>query len=295
MSDTDSLEDWEVVPGYMSVIPATPSALSGVLSGTLAEAVAEVRRQLSVVKSALDSRDDWESKAAAHEASEVAKMAVPARKLAGRSGSSRGGGRGKSGRQDPVNTKDLSVRKANLSKVPSSIPKNLNGRITWLKASTQLTNITTQASAITETNYYVTLGSYQQSSSWVGLFDQYCIVQASLKFSSTLAPGSSGTPCVMHSALDLDNTGSLGSINLIDAYTTVQLDTLGVDKVVVRSVRPAVAPDIGGSSGAGSGRMWVDTAYSSIPHYGFRTIVTGGSAYAVQVEQTMWIAFRSGV
>jgi hypothetical protein len=294
VSDFGGDSDWELVDP-MALVPSSPGVLASTLGGALQGTVDELRRQLSVVKSALDSRDSWEAKAAAHEAQQVAQDSLPKQRLGGnRGGSSRGSGKSK--RSDgPVNRTDLSVRKANLTRVPNTIPSNINGRTTWFKCTTALSNIGAQASSITETNYYFTLGSFQQSSALVGLFDQYCIVQASLKFSSVFPPGLTSAPNLMHSAIDLDNSASLGSVNLIDAYETVQVTTMGPQKVLVRSVRPAVAPDIGGSSGAGSGRMWVDTAYSSIPHYGIRTILTGGSNYTIMVEQTMWVAFRSGV
>lgn len=294
MSDSDSVDDWEVVEQVtcveqMSALVPTSSSLSGVLPGALAEAVAEVRRQLGVVKSALDSRDSWEAKAAAHEASQFASPGK-ASVSSGRSG--RGGSRGNGGPR--MNRGDLKINPP--STKPPKIPKSLRNQLFWISGSYEPGVITLSTSTVVENNYAALLSNFTGYSNLVALFDQYFIAEFSVSFFSQYPQGGQGTPCKFYSAIDFDNTANLGTISAIESYGSCQIKEMIGGTVVTRSCRPCVKDTVSNVSNSGCVRQWIDTSYSSINHYGIRSIAgVVGATYTILPTISFLICFRNVV
>jgi len=208
----------------------------------------------------------------------------------GSSGRSKGGGRGGSSvGMRPANKADLAIKPLTNTNVPSRVPRVLSA-IVWDLVKVRST-ITTNTSSIVETNFGVSMATHPQASSWVSLYDQWCIPQFSVSFTSTEAPGGGGQLAELHSALDFDNVANIGSVTLIDDYGTAAVVILQPGRTFTRSIRPCV--NLSGSIR----RTWCDSATQSIAWNGIRTITTqaSGAAISLVVETTIWYAFRNSI
>jgi len=182
--------------------------------------------------------------------------------------------------------------------VPRSIPRNLSTLVVWDVVKARST-VTLSTSAIVEQNYSAALTAHPQNSSWISLFDQYCIPQFSVTWFNTNAPGSLNGSPIVHTALDFDNIGALSSIATIDDYASCVVNDFNTGGSFTRSIRPSVKPTVNATSSAGVQRMWLDTSTAAgLAHTGIRSIweiVPGTTSTQITVEVTIWFAFRNPV
>jgi len=251
-----------------------------------------VRRALSVIKSAYDNRDSWNQRAHEHESREMKEFHSQSKVTTGR-GSSRSGGR--AGAKSRVKSSDLSIRPPT-AKVPTRVPRNILNRIVWATMTYNGTTITTSLTALTENNFNFQLNNTAQYSSWTTLFDQFTIVQASVTLKLQGNYSSTGNYPELYTAIDFDNISNLNSIQLIENYASAEVLQVRPNSSVTRSCKPCLAPDLSGVSGAGVQRAWVDCAQPGIPAFGIRTIfsIAGTQITAIPII-TMWIAFRTNI
>lgn len=207
----------------------------------------------------------------------------------------RAGGRGGNGRMLPANKADLRIKPPSL-RIPSKIPKNINSQITWDLVKIR-SNSTTSVTGITEFNQNFSLNDHPQASSWQALFDQWCVPFASATVYSSEAPGSAGFVMELHSALDFDNNGNIGSLTAIDDFGTSQVDNLVLNKSVTRSIRPCIKLASGSQTLAVMGRQWCDCGIPGTNWNGIRFIAAQGATVAVPftVELTIVFAFRNSI
>jgi hypothetical protein len=264
----------------MSLIPST---------GHAGLTLDRVRSALAPLKAALDERDGWELLAAAHERKEVEKMASkPA--ITG------GGGRKGGARSIGMGGSDLKIGPRNPTRVPVKIPRSIRDQVVWTVQKINGTSFSTSTSAITEQNTFVTLGTLLQVANWTALFDQYCIVAFSVSMEVNLPPGGTAAFGQVYTAIDFDNVAALGTISTIESYATCKVQNLRVASVIKRSCRPCVASSVGPSTLGGVEKLWIDCAYTAVPHYGLRSIfsITGAALTVVPVIE-MVVAFRSNI
>jgi len=278
----------------MSVVPRTPAS-----SPSPAEwAISAGRAARRLYDEWTDAEiDEFALKLAAEKESKKQQLNVPSTSsVSGRNGGGRSGGRGRGGKNCPVNKSDLRTKAFRLTSVPSSVPR-AGSSTYWVVEKQLLGQISTSITTLVEQNYSFQVSQLNSSASYLAVFDQYHIAQVSLTFSSLQAPNSAGVLADFHTALDLDNQTNLGSIAAIDSYSSSQVDNLSYGKSVTRSVRPCIKTTSGSSAASVCERQWVDSAFNAIAHYGIRSIVntTVGAAYAIRVEQTMWVCFRSNL
>jgi len=138
---------------------------------------------------------------------------------------------------NPTARADLLVKPPSALNVPTSVPRMVASLLAWDTVKFD-TTISVASSGTTEQTFYFTLQLHPQYASWASLFDQYAIVQASVTFRSELPPGSTSLPPILYSALDFDNSSSLGSLSAYEDFSTCELKTMSAGAVVTRSVRP---------------------------------------------------------
>jgi hypothetical protein len=191
---------------------------------------------------------------------------------------------------------DASYSRRRMDRVPTSIPRNLNSQLVWDSVIFS-NNTVTAGVALQENNVSFTLSNHPQAAQWTALYDQYVLVEVRAKYSVLDAPGSTTGTGVFYTALDLDNSASLGSVSSIQSYGTCMLHNAKPGLQVVRVVRPCVASSVGPNTLGGSIRCWLDCAYNSTPHYAhrFMTDVTTAAAYQVKIEFQMIFSFRSSI
>jgi hypothetical protein len=234
---------------------------------------------------------------AEHEAAESKVQPLIQQASVSHSAGARAGRSGKSANSKtrPLNRKDLSFKPPS-GKIPGGPPKSISSLVTWDYVKIRVAT-SDALSNITETNYSWNLSSNPNSSSWASLFDQWCIPMVSVTWYSREAPGSTGNVLELHTALDFDNTTTLGSLALLDDYSSSQVDLLLGNKSVTRSVRPCLKVDSVGSNGAVMARTWCDMAVQGTLWFGIRSMFAqaGTATNAVVVETTIYYAFRNPI
>jgi hypothetical protein len=199
----------------------------------------------------------------------------------------------------PENAADLLVRVPSNSRTPTTVPRNIASMLAW--DTVKFDQGITATSTPTETNFAFQLNQHPQYASWQALFDQYCVVQASVTFRSDIPPGSTSTPPLLYTAIDFDNAANLGSISAIEDYATCAVNVMSTGKTFTRTVKPCCKDSVALASGAsfvssGLGRRWLDCSQTGIAHYGIRSLVgTSTGTIPITATVTIWFAFRNQI
>jgi len=196
----------------------------------------------------------------------------------------------------PQSREDLRVKPPTFV-IPNRVPRQVSNLITWdvVKVVNQ---VATVANGITETNFSFSLNLHPQVSSWIALFDQWCIPQVSVSFESLTPAGSTVILPKLYTALDFDNATSLGSVSNLADFATCEATTLFPQMQLVRSIRPCVKVNTSGSNSS-LARAWQDSAFPAILWFGIRSIVDNTNTptvyNAVTATFTIWYAFRNQI
>lgn len=248
----------------------------------------EQQLQASIATSAVLSYLGWLSSGSASPAPAIKEMAK-GRRVKG-AGASSGGATGTA----PSSRADLKVRPPSMTNVPTSVPRSIPNQVVWdvVKLDSVIINST---SAPTETNFNASLSAHPQASSWQALFDQWTVPQFSVSFQSMTPPGLTTAPPRLYTALDFDNSNTIGTIQAIEDYSTSACSEMQPLARVVRSVKPCTKPvNIGTTSGVT--RMWIDSGTPSATFFAIRSIVSASGAQCqISVTQTIWFAFRNQI
>jgi len=278
-------------------VPATGAALA------LGTDYVDVARIAEAVRAEYDRNVAFRASVADHEATNVAaiqatatSMSQPKKTIRQSGSSSSGGGRG-GGRTMLPNKRDLKIRPPIATKVPNSVPRSLGSQVVFDRSMTRNT-FSSSGGGISELNSSWSLNTHPEVSSWKILFDQYTLVEASITFWSQEAPSSAGSMTELHTALDFDSAGNLGSLAAIDDFGTAQVDFLMFSKKVTRSIRPCTMADVASVSSLSPSRVWLDCATSTAAlWYGIRAMtapVTGATSNITLVTTLVW-AFRNQI
>jgi len=177
-------------------------------------------------------------------------------------------------------------------------PMNIRSMLYWVQENVQ-TNFSVSSSTV-ESNYAFQISAINAVSSYLAIFDQYCIYAVYVRLIPNSEYPTSGTLGSLATAIDYDNVNNLGSWSGIQDYGTVNVTQVESGVSVERYLEPCAAPALYNSAGAftgfGVGRFWLDSANSGIPHYGFRTYVNGSTInYTMLVNVTYILGFRNTV
>jgi len=181
--------------------------------------------------------------------------------------------------------------------VPQRIPRQISAQIVWdvVRVSTNSSNSIT---GIVETNFSFNLSSHPEQAQWSALFDQWCIPQVAVSFTSTEAPGSTGNVPSLFTAVDFDNVTNLGSVTLIQEFENNQSVLLAPGMSHTRACHPCVKLSLASSgSSFGVDKMWCDSSTPGATWFGLRSILgqSGVATVTIAVQQTLWFAFRNGI
>jgi len=281
-----------------------PSSVSAPAALALSSDYVDVARIAEAVRAEYDRNVAFRASVADHEATSVAAMQAntpvvsPPKKtkILNQSSSSSGGGRG-GGRTMLPNKRDLKVKPPIPTRVPSRVPPSLGSQIVFDRSMTRDT-YNTSVSNITELNMSWSLNNHPEVSSWKVLFDQYTLVEASVTWFSQEGTGSSSSIVELHTALDFDSHGALGSLAAIDDFGTAQVDFVVLSKRVTRSVRPCTMADVASVSSLAPTRVWMDCASSTAATWnGIRSIIATSQNAAVPITYvtTLVWAFKNQI
>jgi hypothetical protein len=219
------------------------------------------------------------------------KTSTARRLKSGRSSGSSGGTGMK-----PSQRADLAIRPPNNTVMPRPLSAVRIGNQIYHDVVKIQSTITSSTTVITETGFQFNLSQHPQNGSLTALFDQWCVVMASVTVASQLPPGSTAVPGTLYSAIDFDNNTALGSIPLIEDFSSCRVQVMQPTSVHTRSVAPCSKTSLSGTASAGVQRSWIDSSQPSTPNYGVR--VTIGITPAVQtylVTTTVEFGFRNNI
>jgi hypothetical protein len=199
-----------------------------------------------------------------------------------------------------TNPTDLNAKPRNWL-ITESPPKNFWNKVYWLKKTVTLVNAASLSTSVpVEGNLSFTVQSlFPEYATILSLFDQYCIHTVVVHLNLDSVGASSGSYGRCTTAIDFDNVANLGGETLVQDFSTAQTVDLSPGLCIERVIQPTVDPVIYqvSGSGYGVGRMWCDSASSSIPHYGFRAFFAqntiSGTTYDVVV--TSIIGLRNSI
>jgi hypothetical protein len=193
---------------------------------------------------------------------------------------------------------DLKFRRQNFNLVQSP-PRQLSNQIYWSRFKND-TTLNSSNISVTETNFLFTGGQFVGgSSNLFACFDQYCIHSVIATFTSN---ANVTTPIRLWTAIDYDSVANVGKVG-IQAFGSCAFHSLAGDGSTSgeRLIYPCIAPQVTSSNlpvPAGVGRMWLDSGYPSVAHYGLRTIVdewVNVATQTVEVTFTAIMGFRNSI
>jgi len=249
----------------------------------------EQQLQASIAASAVLSYLGWLSSGPAATTAVSAPMAKGRRvKSSGGTGSSSVSGTA------PAARADLRVKPPSNTNVPNSVPRSVSNQVVWDVVKIDGTQVNS-TSAPTEFNFNASLSAHPQASSWQALFDQWTVPQFSVSYQAMTPPGLTTAPPRLYTALDFDNTNTIGTITAIEDYSTSSCLELQPQSKIVRSIKPCTKPvNIGTTSGVA--RMWIDSGTPSAVFYGIRSMMSAsGAQVTVSTTLTIWFAFRNQI
>jgi len=201
------------------------------------------------------------------------------------------------GGMNPTKRSDLALKPPTTLNVPKSVPVNVAQAIVWdtLKIDSVITATT---GGVTETNFVFQMNQHPQSSSWLALFDQYCIAQVSIEFDAAVPNGSTAIPVRLYTAIDFDNAGNISTVQAIEDFSSCEVTPIVAGFRHLRTVRPCVKNTTQGSGSNSQStvtRQWIDSGSPDVQHFGVRSIVPASATAVVNVTQTVWYAFRNHI
>jgi len=172
-----------------------------------------------------------------------------------------------------TNPTDLSARPRNWL-ITQTPPRNFWQNVVWIRKTVTLVNAASISTSVpTEGNLSFTAQSlFPEYSTLLSLYDQYCIHTVICHISIDSVGSSSGSYGRLTSAIDYDNVANLGGESLVQDFGNAQTLDLEPTGHYERVIQPCCDPQVyvPSSVGYGASRMWLDSASSTIPHYGLR-------------------------
>lgn len=177
-------------------------------------------------------------------------------------------------------------------------PRNLDNQIFWWKSARQQTLTLNYLAPPNEFNMAFSLDVCSGYAALTAVFDQFCLYSVIVSFS--LGANSNAYVFKVHTAVDLDNIGNLGTLAQLEAYSSHHeslLNPTGLSHI--RYVKPNTAPVITTATvgPAGVSRNWLDCGYPGVVHYGLRSMfeISGTVNTAVDIHFTYIIGFRNAI
>jgi hypothetical protein len=175
-------------------------------------------------------------------------------------------------------------------------PKDFENQILWVTDTAEVSTNYTAGGAVFNAQSFQ-ISDYFTLPSFASLFDQYCIYAVDCNFTfeisnSTVTPGTFGT------AIDFDSSSIPTNYGTLENYSSYQAVPVTQGTTLKRFVKPCVTPSVYNNSTAFSGysvgRQWIDSANTSVPHYGIKYGVHGNStAFTGRLYTRIVVGFRN--
>jgi len=191
---------------------------------------------------------------------------------------------------------DVTFKRQNFNLVQTP-PRQLSNQTYWIQSSTDF-QLSASGTGPTEANFTFSGGALADFSDYSSCFDQYCIYSVTCIFSFM---ANAAQPIRLLTAIDYDSVANVGKLGIMEfgTYEFASLSNNG-NTSLIRYIKPCIATSQNTSLAiplpSGVSRAWIDCAYSSIAHYGLRTVVDQWIATANQVVElnfTYVLGFRN--
>lgn len=152
----------------------------------------------------------------------------------------------------------------------------------------------TATAADVETNFSFALSAVPQVASFTALFDAYRLDWVRVRFIPRTNTNQAGYSATVNSytslfltAIDYDDIGSITTAALLE-YQNVQVDNCLKPRTV--TFKPKCSPQVYKVSGTTIGYaeakpgLWIDCAYTDVPHYGLRTSLGSQGTYYTAMD-----------
>jgi len=280
----------------MALVPSLPNSSAMMQGG-----VAGLMAQLNSLRSSLADRQALDADIASRDAAEwvnlrsnsVSSSTKPLL-LTSAKGSRSSGGRSKW--KSRANKQDLSIRPPS-NKIPNSVPRNVPNMPVF--DTVTIRNTATVTGPFQENGLAWNFNAHPQFANWSGLFDQWGIVQVDVTYMNPQGFGSALPNIELHTAIDFDGVGNLGSIQAIENFDTHRVDVLGPGQksFIVRSVRPCLKVQTTQSNTGTLGRTWCDSTSPTTAWYGMRStaVIPTGTTVTLVEDQCITFCFRGRI
>jgi hypothetical protein len=182
-------------------------------------------------------------------------------------------------------------------------PRNFLDQIHWVQSTIRDTVTSFGSSVIGENNQqFVANHNINDYSSYLSVFDQYCIYAAHVAVCQpnvVISSGSSSYGRII-TAIDYDNVTALGSETQLLQYNSASVTEIRPGFSHERVVKPCADTTmyVSGSAGYAPARVWIDSASSNVPHYGIRVMTAGNTSssnFTLDVIVTVLVGFRNNI
>jgi hypothetical protein len=180
-------------------------------------------------------------------------------------------------------------------------PKSIRNQIHWFQKTVTLVNGQSISTSVpVEYNYAFTIATLTpEYTALLSVFDQYAIHSVFIHLNVSNFSTNSGTAGRVTTALDYDNVANLGSEGALQEFASAQTCEVAPGINIERVLMPTVDPQLYQTAGTGYGaaRMWVDSASSSVPHYGYRSYWANNtvSSLSFDLVVTSVFGFRNSI
>jgi hypothetical protein len=196
---------------------------------------------------------------------------------------------------------DLSRRAQNFALVQAP-PRNFLTLPHWVQINWSSANNAIATSGITQINLAFALGNVDSVAAYTAIYDQYCMYAVKIRALATAETGLQGYTGRIATAIDYDNISTLSGLAALEDFGSVVESEFEPGMSYERFIKPCVAPTVWNGSASivnafGIARMWLDSASSSTPHYGYRSIFSGNTVSGLGVDffVTYILGFRNNV
>jgi len=192
---------------------------------------------------------------------------------------------------------DFNIRPMRMS-ITQDPPKNFPSMIYWVRISVDDTIAFTTTTTTGARTFQ--LSDMSRAVALAANFDQYCVHTVIANFDPQMAPGSTITPGVFASAIDFDSAVVPTGPGQLEEYFSYLSMNMAPGTVQERIIQPCVTPALYSGSAVFSGyavaRSWIDSANTSVPHFGVKYAYVGSSGnMTIKVVYTYIIGFRNAV
>jgi hypothetical protein len=177
-------------------------------------------------------------------------------------------------------------------------PRPEDNRVFQFTQQVDLGTVVTTSNAVATTGSQIfTFGQIPNSTSYAALFDQYRIDEIEFWLYTTVL-NSSGVAGTLYSAVDYDGAPTL-SVAQISQYSNVLLGPIALGHYHRFKPHVAIASYGSGafSSYANAASQWVDSAYTTVSHFGVVITcgVTGTNALTIEGQARFHFSARNVV